>query len=135
MATRLGLVPNSYGNDMALDLDIGISEAEPIVRIYEVGSPGPDAAWIPVETFLEAAKKLQAVMKVQDQMDRIETTIGILAREYGVPLDEHTTAAPDTPVVLYRDEDGWHIEGEWCDEQWAPDDAQAEAISRSLSDE
>lgn len=42
-------------------------------------------------------------------MSRIETTIGALAAEYGVPVPEGIN--PFEHIVLYRGEQRWHIFG------------------------
>lgn len=72
----------------------------------------------------------------------IETTLGALADEYGVNIEEHGFPGADREqlVVLSRDEHGWHVGGplapHMTDDGWAPrDDEHAEQIRQALGEE
>jgi len=56
---HLVTIPCSTGDEvleLVRDPDV---YGEPGVRVYQPGSPAPDAAWIPVEKFLEAADRIR----------------------------------------------------------------------------
>jgi len=67
-------------------------------------------------------------MKYPDYANRISTTIGKLAKAYGVTAEDFGEN-PNEEIAIYRSEDGWHVVEDLSDDDWAPqDDAQADEI-------